>query len=142
MAYKPVGVPIFPYQPQTSRVQIANADAQNYKTIFTAGGNGSKVFALFAASSDTSARVLQVAITNSGTNYPLCTVNVPASSGTSSSGSTPVNLLSTATIPGIPIDSDGNPFLYLISGDTLTVSALTTVTSADAITVHAVAADF
>jgi hypothetical protein len=126
----------FAKQPQNGKVQIANADAQNQKTVYTAGASGSKVTALIAQSTDTSARDVQVSITNGGTSYPLGTISVPIGAG--NSGTVPsVNPLNSSQLPGIAVDSDGNPYLHLISGDTLTVSALSTVTAAKLITVTA-----
>ena len=123
-------------QPQNGKVQIANADGQNQKTVYAAGANGSKVTALIATSSDTSARDVQISITNGGTSYPLGTISVPIGAG-NSSAAVSVNLLNSTALPGIAIDSDGNPYIHLVSGDTLTVSALSTVTSGKLITVTA-----
>src|SRR4051812_7179014 len=119
--------PTFPKQPLISRVQIVNADAQTQKTGYTAGTSGSKIVAILATSTDTSARDIQVSITNGGTSYPLGTKSVAITAGFVA-GTPAVNLLDPTNMVGLPIDSDGNPFLYLISGDTLTFSALTTVT--------------
>jgi len=69
------------------------------------------------------------------------TITVPLTAGTAA-GVNAVNLLDSTKCVGLPLDSDGNPSLHLISGDTLTVSALTTVTNALLITVHAIGADF
>ena len=137
MTFTPNAVPTFIKQPQNGKVQIANADAQNQKTVYTAGANGSKVVALMAVSSDTSARDVQISITNGGTSFPIGTVSVPIGAG-NTSAAVSVNLLNNATLLGLPVDSDGNPYINLISGDTLTVSALTTVTTAKLITVTAV----
>jgi hypothetical protein len=133
--------PTFPLQPIVSRVQIANADAQAQKTGYTAGANGSKIVGVIAASDDTSNRDIQISLTNGGTSYPLATKTVPLASGTSAAAA-PVNLLDPSVIPGLPLDSDGNPFLYLISGDTLTFEALVTVTSGKHVTIHVIGADF
>lgn len=133
--------PTFPKQPQTNRVQIAPADTTTQKTVYTAGSNGSKIVSIIATSTDTSARNITVSITNGGTSYPLGTIAVAITAGTVA-GTPAVNLLDSTVIVGIPFDSDGNPFLYLISGDTLTVNSGTTVTTAKAITVHAIASDF
>ncbi len=135
MAFTQNSVPTLVKQPQNGKVQIANADAQNQKTVYTAGASGSKVAALIAVSTDTSARDVQVSITN-GSSFPLGTVSVPAGAGNSSSV-TSVNLLDPTRLVGLSYDSDGNPFIFLISGDTLTVSALSTVTSGKTITVTA-----
>ena len=126
-------------QPQNGKVQIANADAQTQKTVYAAGGNGSKITSLIAVSSDTSARDVQISITNGGTSYPIGTVSVAAGAG-NSSGTNNINMLNGTNIQGLPVDSDGNPYIHLISGDTLTVSALTTVTSGKLITVTAATA--
>jgi hypothetical protein len=120
-------------------VQIANADAQAQKTVYTAGANGSLLRGLLLQSTDTSGRDVQISITNSGTSYPLGTVTVPAGAG--NSGSVPsVNALNSAQLPGLPLDTNGNPTLFLVSGDTLTVSALSTVTAAKLITASAIEA--
>src|SRR5882724_7476117 len=126
----------FVRQPQNGKVQIANADAQAQKTVYTAGASGSKVSSLVAVSSDTAARDVQLSITNGGTSFPLGTISVPIGAG-NSSGVNSVNLLDPSKLVGLAYDSDGNPFIHLISGDTLTVSALTTVTAAKLITVIA-----
>jgi hypothetical protein len=136
MAFTQNSVATLIRQPQNGKVQIANADAQAQKTVYTAGASGSKVSSLIATSSDTSARDVQISITNGGTSYPLGTVSVVAGAG-NSSGTASVNLLDPTRLIGLAYDSDGNPFIHLISGDTLTVSALTSVTSGKLVTVTA-----
>lgn len=134
--------PVFPQTPNNGKVQIANADAQSQKTVYTGGSNGSKIVSLIAQSTDTSSRDIQISMTNGGTSYPLGTVTVGAGAG--NSGATAgVSLLNITQIPGLPLDSDGNPFIFLASSsDVLTVEALTTVTSGKLVTVTAIAADF
>jgi hypothetical protein len=140
MAFAQNPIPTFAKQPQAARVQILPADTTTVKTIVTAGANGSKIIGVIVTSTDTSARDLTLSITNS-TTYPLGTKTIAITAGTIAA--TPaVNLLDAAVIVGIPKDSDGNPFLFLISGDTLTVNCLTTVTTAKAITIHAIYEDF
>jgi hypothetical protein len=126
-------------QPQNGKVQIANADGQNQKTVYTAGASGSKVSSLIAVSTDTSARDVQISITNGGTSFPLGTVTVALGSGNSGTANS-VNLLDPTKLVGVALDADGNPYILLVSGDTLTVSALTTVTSGKLITVIAASA--
>jgi hypothetical protein len=134
--------PALPQKPNNGKVQIANADAQAQKTVYTGGANGTKIAALVAQSTDTSARDVQISITNGGTSYPLGTVTVAIGAGNSGAVASQ-NMLVPSAIPGLPIDSDGNPYIFLASAsDTLTVSALTTVTAAKLITVTAIAADF
>jgi hypothetical protein len=44
--------------------------------------------------------------------------------------------------PGLPVDNDGNPFILLVSGDTLQAKSLTTVTSGKLISLTAIYGDF
>ena len=134
--------PVFPQTPKTTPITIVLADAQAQKTAFTAGANGSKVVSLTATSSDTADRDVQVSLTRSGTSYPIGTVKVTAGSGNTSALPTIDLIPNLAQIPGLPVDSDGNTYLFLESGDTLTVSALTSVTTAKQITIVAVGANF
>lgn len=133
--------PVFVGTPKNGKVQIANADASNNKTVVTAGSNGSKVTALQLQSDDTSARDVRISIVNGGTTYPLGVVTVPIGAG--NSGTVPsVDALNSAQMPGLPRDSDGNPCILLVSGDTFVVNALTTVTTAKLITATAIYGDF
>ncbi len=133
--------PIFPQTIQNYVVQIANADASNSKTIATAGANGSKIETLVVASSDTSARDISFFITISSTNYLLGTVNIPANSGNTNALPS-VDILRNPQVPGLAYDANGNKYLYLKNGATLTCTALTTVTSAKLISINAIGGDF
>src|ERR1035437_1784387 len=133
MAFTQNTLPTRIKQPRAASVQIANADAQAQKVVDAAGVNGSKHTSLIAVSNDTVARDVMISRTNGGTSYPIGTVSVPAGAGYSSTVPS-VNLLA---LIGLPIDSDGNSYILLIFGDTLTVSSLVTVTSGKLITVNA-----
>lgn len=133
--------PTFPKQPQANRVTIVNADAQAQKTGYTAGASGSKIIAIIVTSTDTATCDIQTSITNGGTSYPLGTKTIAISAGTVA-GTNAVNLLDPTNMVGLPIDSDGNPFVYLISGDTLTFESLVTVTSGKTIVIHVFGMDF
>lgn len=143
MVFVPNPVPEFLKQPKKGLVQIANADASAQKTVVTAGSSGSKVTALYASSTDTSARDVQVALVRGGTTYILGTTTVALRSG-DTAGTPVVDLLNTTVFPVglLANDQDAQKYLFLESGDTLVVSALTTVTSGKIISVHADYADF
>lgn len=141
MAFTPNLTPVFAKQPQANRVTIVNANGQTFETGYTAGANGSKVLAVIASSTDTSNRDIQMAIINTATTYILSTKTVPLASGTAA-GTPAVSLLDPAVLVGMPVDNDGNPFLFLVSGDTLVFSALTSITTAKAMTIHVIAEDF
>lgn len=130
--------PIFLQAPKHGVVQIVPADTTANKTVVTAGADGSKVFALYAYSDDTAARDLRISIVRSATTYPVTCVNIPLTSGLTSS-IPPVNLFAGGQFPAgmLAIDQDGQNYLYLESGDTLVVNALVAVTAAKTITVHA-----
>jgi hypothetical protein len=137
MAFTQNTTPTMVKQPQNGKVNIANADAQTQKVVYTAGASGSKIVGMSFVSNDTSARDVQISITNAGTSYPIGTLTIPAGAGFS--GSVPSITWNLQNLPALPIDSDGNPFILLVSGDTLTVSALATVTTAKLISVVALA---
>ncbi len=82
-----------------------------------------------ASSTDTAARVVQLWLTRSATSYLLVSKSLPIAAG--SDGSTPsVNLLDRVIWPGLPLDNDGQPYLFLKSGDTLQASMAVAVTAA------------
>lgn len=138
MAVTPNSV-VTPQTPKRSAVQIVAADASNQKTLYTAGSNGSKITGMILQSNDTSPRDILISITRSATVYNLGCVTVPIGAG--NSGAVPsVNGLS--AIVGLPVDSDGNPYLFLESGDSITIASTTTVTAAKTLNANAIGADF
>lgn len=133
--------PVFPQTPKVSMTTIANGDGTTAKTLVTAGSNGTKVVALQICSDDTSARVVQIGVTRSATFTLLGSVNVPTLAGTD--GTTPaVNGHSLVYNPGLPLDNDGETYIFLQSGDTLQVKTTTTVTAAKTVSLTAFHADF
>lgn len=132
----------FPQAPKNGNVQILPADASGLKTLYTGGVNGSKINAIIVTSTDTAARDVQWGITVGAVFYILGTVAVPLTSGFINSAPA-VNLLDLTKTPGLPLDSDGNPFVFLASASyTLQVKALTTVTAAKELDFNAIAADW
>jgi len=145
--------PVFVQTPKLGEAQVLNAtstvaiasnaaSATGTVTAYTCGANGSKIVGILAGSTDTSAMTLEVMVINSSKVYVLTIAAVPAGAGTAAS-TPPVNVFSSANTPGLPIDSDGNPFLYCASGDTIAVGVITTaVTANKAVTALVFAADF
>lgn len=132
----------FPQTPKNGNVQILPADASGLKTVYTGGANGSKIVGLMVTSSDTAARDVTWGITVGAVFYPLGTVTIPIQAGQVNSAPA-VNLLDIAKTPGLPSDSDGNPFVFLASASyTLQAKSLTTVTAAKEIDISAIAADW
>jgi hypothetical protein len=140
MTFTPNVFPTMLNQPLRGLGQILNATGTGQVTIVTAGGNGTKVLNLTATSTDTAAQPVQVSLVRSSTTYILATTSVAAGSG-DASGTAPVDLL--AIIPNLCHDQDGQPYLFLNSGDTLVVSLTTgSVTSGKVISVHSDNANF
>lgn len=116
--------------------------AGTYKTLYTASANGSKIISLYTNNNDGSAQhLITCQIVNGGVKYGGVALTTVSNAGFANA--TPAQNLFNATVwPGLPLDSDGNPFLYLISGDTLQCTFATALTSTDLINIVAVAADF
>lgn len=133
--------PITVQAPKLALVQINNGDGTTPQTLYSCGSNGSKIVAMFAATTDTSADTLQVSIVRSSTTYLLETVTVPLSSG-NAAGTPPQPLMGPLYTPGLPVDLNNNQYLYCQSGDTLEVGATSAVTSSKIVSVWAVVGDF
>lgn len=126
--------------PKFPKVQITNANNLTAQTLYACGTNGTLITGMWATSTDTSARDVQISVLNTST-YNLVTVNIAINAG-SVSGTPPVNLMSQANWPGLPLDNNGNPYFHCISGDTLQAGMLVQLTSAKFMNVMTVASDF
>lgn len=112
------------------------------KTLYTAGANGSRCYGAIASTTDGStAHVVTMFLTSSAVNYPMGAVNVPLNSGFAN-GVPAVSLMNAAVTPGLPVDQYGNPYIQLISGDTLTATYATALTAATAVTIIIACSDF
>jgi hypothetical protein len=119
--------------------QILNATGTGQVTIITAGANGNKVVNMAATSTDTVAQTIQVSLVRSSTSYLLATTSVPANAG-NVGGTAPIDLL--AIVPNLARDQDGQPYLFIESGDTIAVNTLATVSAARTISIHSDHAEF
>ena len=106
---------------------IQGTDAPGtYKTLYTAGANADDVYGLIAVNNDGTAHLLTVEVVNSTTAYQSNAVTLPVNAGNNGTA-VPVALMSPANWPGLPVDENGNPFLKLVSGDTLEVTYATSM---------------
>lgn len=133
--------PVFPQTIKNYTQTILPADTTTVKSLAVAGANGTKIEAFNVALTDTTTRDVQIYATISATNYLLGTVNIPLSSGNTNAVPS-VDILRSAQLPGLAYDANGNKYLYLASGTTLSVACTTTVTAAKAITFFAQGEDF
>lgn len=130
--------------PKDALVQFLQGtdSAGTYKTLYTAGTNGSVCKAMWTDNNDASAtHLLTVQIVNTSVKYGGVALTSVESAGFVS-GTPPQSLMSPSVWPGLPLDQNGNPYIYLSSGDTIQATFATSLTSSDWIDIHAVCADF
>ena len=127
--------------PRAYKAQITNVSSTTAVNLVAGGVNGTKVISIICSNTDTSPYNVTFSVFRSPSSYVLGTVAIPASAG-NVAGSPPVSILNTTNVPGIPQDSDGNPYLFLEATDTLQMANASIVTAGKAISCHTVAADF
>ena len=144
---------VTPQTPKIGNVQFLQGtdSAGTYKTAYTGSANGSKITGIFLTSFDPSAsHLVTVQISSSSSAhcspatscYGGVAITLPVSSG-SANAAPAVNAMSAANWPGLPVDSDGNPYFYLPSASyTIEVTFATALTSTDWINAVVIAADF
>lgn len=135
--------PTFVKTPNRGVVQISTGTGTSVVTLYTGGVNGSKIVGINATTTSTTAFDLRLYLTNGGVNYFVSTGSLTALSGSVSTVPS-VNLFALSIAPGLPIDSDGNPYLLLASSaDSLSVQAGTTIPTTGGLAhVVAVSGDF
>lgn len=129
-AFALTATPVFVQTPKTIIVTFVQGTdvAGTYKTVYTGDTSGSKVVGLYCTSNDTALSHL-VTVQMSTSTAAHCSpqsncmggaaVTVPINAGFAT-GVPAVNMLAPANWPGLPVDSDGNPFLFL-QGNTQTI---------------------
>ena len=126
--------PFFFGTPKHEAVAITTASGTAWVTILTGGTSGTKVVGIGAVSESTAAQILQLSVLRSAVNYVLGSVSVAASAGNDGTVAA-ANLMSSTLLPYLPVDNDGQRYLFLSStGDVLQVK--TTVTVPAGRTVH------
>lgn len=108
--------PTFVKTPNNGATQITTGTGSSgVVTIYAGGANGSKIPGFIAVGiGTTSAFDVQWGASSGGTLYIYGTVSIPAGAGSSDSIAS-VNLLNAVNLPGLTLDSDGNPFVLLAS---------------------------
>lgn len=132
---------ILPQTPRQVIGTIINANGTTPQTLVSGGTNGSKVTSITCSNTDTASYTLQLLYQHSATNYVLDSVTIAVSAG-NVAGTVPQPLLSTSVMPGASIDGSGNPYLFLMSGDSLMIATTGAVTAAKTIACSATVADF
>lgn len=134
---------VTPQTPNRGVVQFLPASTPGaYSVLYTAGINGSKCFALWLTTNDATTHLVTIQLVNATINYGGMSI----ATGTSLPGfvtAVPsLNLMSPSVWAGLPVDSDGNPYITLVSGDTLQATYTTAVTTAKAVNIVATCSDF
>ena len=135
---------VSPQTPNRGIVQFLQGTdvAGTYKTVYTAGSNGSRCNALWLTTSDgTATHLMNIQVVNSAVKYGGTAVTTTLGAGFLT-GIPPINIMSPTNWPGLPLDQYGNPYLQLISGDTLQVTYTTALTSTTVINLVASCSDF
>jgi hypothetical protein len=97
---------------------------------------------MWLTTNDTVAHVMTIQLVNGAVKYGGLTITTGTTLPGFATGVAPLNLLAPATWAGLPLDSDGNPYLQLMSGDTIQATFATALTSTDFINIIASCADF
>lgn len=135
---------VTPQTPNRGIVQFLQGTdvAGTYKTLYTGGANGSKCIAIWETNNDGSAtHVITVQVVNSTVKYGGVAQTTASNDGFAS-GTPAKSMFNTSLWPGLPNDSDGNPFIFLANGDTLQATFATALTTSDVINLEAVCMDF
>jgi hypothetical protein len=85
--------------------------------------------------------LITVQVVNGGVKYGGVALTSVSNSGFANT--TPAQSpMAPTNWPGLPLDSDGNPFLMLVSGDTVQATFATALTSTTLINIHVTCYDF
>lgn len=135
---------VTPQTPNRGIVQFLQGTdtAGTYKTLYTAGANGSRCYAIVSTNTDTTAvHSLTVQVVNSTTKYGGANILTISNSGfTSTAEAQPMT--TPAVWPGLPVDQYGNPYIQMISGDTLQATFGTALSTGTLINIYASCSDF
>ena len=142
--------PIFAQTPQTKGALLQNSTGAltfsptattNMVSLYAGGTNGSIVNAITVTTTDTSAETLILSLWNGTNNFLLGEFNIPLTSGFTTTAP-PVDLFRNSQSPAVPIDVNGNRYIYVPNGWTLYVGTTAVVTTAKYTMVVAVGEDF
>jgi hypothetical protein len=135
---------VTPQTPSRGVVQFLQGTdtAGTYKTLYTAGANGSRCYGMVMNNNDASTtHLVTVQIVNAAVKYGGTALNTVLSAGFVN-GTPPQPLMSSSVWPGLPVDQYGNPYVQLVSGDTIQATFGTALTTSDLIDIYASCSDF
>lgn len=119
-----ISVPSFVQTPQLDITIYGSGDTNTNKTIFTAGSNGSKVVGIVGSNSDGD-RTFSLRLKRGSTVAQLTSVLLASGAGNISSIPS-IDFLNSTNLPGLPVDNDGQRYLFLESADIISVGLILT----------------
>lgn len=131
----------------SSGTEALNADQpQTNKVLYAAGPNGSKCYGAWETNSDGTAThtiTLQIESTAIGVPYGGITVNTSVNQGFAN-GVAPLQIIGQGSAPwlGLPLDNDGNNYVFLYGGDELVANYATALSSGAEINLYTICWDF
>lgn len=126
---------VTPQTPNRGIVQFLQGtdSAGTYKTLYTAGSNGSRCYGMWMTTSETSAtHLVTVQLISGGVKYGGVSLSTVTSAGFAN-GAPPQSLMLSNNWPGLPQDQYGNFYLQLISGDTIQATFATALQTSGAV---------
>jgi hypothetical protein len=109
-----------PVYVQTPNFGQAISNGATAVGLYTGGANGSKCVGAWASNTQaaTAYNLSLVIVSTNTATYE--TISIPGNAGLSTTQAA-INLMSSANWPGLPRDSDGNPFFYLKSAAVINI---------------------
>ena len=117
--------PVLPQAPKiavtqfTSSSAVSTVSGSTFTTLYTGGVNGTKITSVIVSNTSTGAgieAILTIGSTVSGASlfYPVVSVTLASLTSGYDTALLPSNLFAQTVFP-LPIDGDGNPYLFLAS---------------------------
>lgn len=135
---------VTPQTPNRGLVQfLQGTDSPGtYKTVYTAGANGSRCYTISVSNNDGSAtHLINFRLSDGVTQYGGAQITTTSGAGFSSAGGSPQDGIQ-AFGGTLPKDAYGNQYIQLKSGDLLQATFATALTASTAIWVYVVCSDF
>lgn len=116
--------------------------AGTYKTLYTAGTNGSKCYGGYETNNDgSSTHLITIEVVNTAVKYGGVSFTTASNDGYANAVPAKA-FMSSTNWPGLPVDNNNNPYITLASGDTLQATFATALTSTDKINLVINCSDF
>lgn len=130
--------PIFVGSRRVDALELDTADGTTAIAFVAAGANGSRIDAIAASSTDTSAVELVFTLNDGSADFSIGSATIAAEAGTDGGTTPAVDLLTQADLPWLRDDLS----IFLESGQTLKVGAYAAITAAKVVHLVAFGGDY